>query len=99
MFKGAVAFCARIKGEPVTVPLLESNTNEPDVDKVAIESPNGNEILSTTYLASVATREDGIAIETRVNGCSEPHLLFPRDCHREQPKHGRPIFFAEPSSR
>ena len=33
MFKGAVTFCARIKGEPVMVSFVRVHPNEPDVDK------------------------------------------------------------------
>jgi hypothetical protein len=66
MFKGAVQFRARIKGNGLTFPLFEFNPNEPGVEKVEVESPNGDEILSTVHLASVATQENGIAIATKV---------------------------------
>ena len=59
MFKGTVTFCARIKGNGLTFPLCEFNHGEPGVDKVALIGWNGDEILSTVYLASVETREAG----------------------------------------
>jgi hypothetical protein len=54
MFKVTVKFRARIKGNGLTFPLLEFNPDKPGVDKVEIEGPTGDEILSTVHLASVA---------------------------------------------
>jgi hypothetical protein len=78
MFKGTVKFHARIKGNGLTFPLLEFNPNKPSVDKVAIEGPNGNEILSTVHLASVASSADGIAVATKVHRATMDRISF---CH------------------
>src|SRR5262245_36263134 len=76
MFKGTVTFCARIKGEPVTFPLLEFNPNEPGVDKVEVEGPNGNEIVSSIQFASVASPEDGKTVATKVNTAALNRVSF-----------------------
>ena len=41
MFKGTVSFRGRIKGNGLKVPLRSFNPNEPGVDKVEVEGPNG----------------------------------------------------------
>ncbi len=38
MFKGTVTFCATIKGNGLTFPLVEFNPHEPGIDKVEIEA-------------------------------------------------------------
>jgi hypothetical protein len=76
MFKGTVTFRARIKGNGLTVPLCEFNPNEPGVETVEVESPNGDEFLSTVHLASVATPEDGKAIATKVNTAALNRISF-----------------------
>ncbi len=76
MFKGTVSFHARIKGNGLTVPLCEFNPNEPGVDRVDVEGPNGDEILSTVHLASVATPEDGKAIATKANTAALNRISF-----------------------
>jgi len=73
MFKGTVTFSARIKGNGLKFPLLEFDPKEVGVDKVEVEGPNGDKILSTVHLASVATQEDGNAIATKVNEDSFSH--------------------------
>lgn len=76
MFNGTVKFRARIKGNGLTFPLFEFNPNEPGVDKVEVEGLNGDEILSTVHLASVATHEDGTAIATKVNTAALNRISF-----------------------
>lgn len=76
MFKGTVKFRARIKGNGLTFPLFEFNPNEPGVEKVQVEGPNGDEILSTVHLASVATHRDGKAIATKVNTAALDRISF-----------------------
>jgi hypothetical protein len=53
MFRGTVTFRARIKGNGLTFPLLEFNPHEPGVDRVEVEGPHGDEIVSSVHLASV----------------------------------------------
>ena len=76
MYKGTVKFRTRIKGNGLTFPLFEFNPNEPGVDKVEVEGPNGDEILSTVHLASVASHEDGKAIATKVNTTALNRISF-----------------------
>jgi hypothetical protein len=76
MFKGTVTFRARIKGNGLTVPLCEFYPNEPGVDRVDIEGPHGDEILSTVHIASVATPEDGKAIAAKVNTAALNRIAF-----------------------
>ncbi len=67
MFGGTVTFRAGIKGNGLKFPLFDFNPNETGVDKIELESPNGNEIKTTVHLASVATREDAVAIAAKLN--------------------------------
>jgi hypothetical protein len=76
MFKGTVKFSTRIKGNGLTFPLFEFNPNEGGVDKVEVEGRNGDEILSTVYLASVATHEEGRAISAKVNMAALDRICF-----------------------
>ena len=80
MYTGTVTFSARIKGNGLTFSLIEFNPQEPGVDKVEIEGRNGdrngNEILSTVHLASVATREAGKALATKVNTAALNRISF-----------------------
>ena len=76
MFKGSVKFRARIKGNGLKFPLFEFNPNEHGVDKVEVEGPNGDEILTTIHLASVATHENGRAIATKVNTAALNRISF-----------------------
>ncbi len=78
MFKGIVKFRARIKGNGLKFDLVEFDPKEVGVEKVEVESPNGDEILNTVYLASVATQEDGKAIATKVNTAALNRMSFCR---------------------
>lgn len=76
MFKGTVTFRARIKGNGLTFPLFDFDPNEPGVDRVEVEGRNGDEILSSIHLASVATQKDGEAIATKVNTAALNRISF-----------------------
>ncbi len=76
MLKGTVTFRARIKGNGLTVPVCEFNPHEPGIDKVQVEGPNGDEILTIVRLASVGTAEDGKAIATKVNTSVIDRIAF-----------------------
>jgi hypothetical protein len=78
MFKGTVSFSARIRGNGLTFPLFTFNPSDQGVDKVNIEGPNGEEILSTVHLASIPTRENGISLATEVNTAALNRISF---CH------------------
>jgi hypothetical protein len=78
MFKGTVNFLAKIRGNGMTFPSFDFNPNELGVDKVEIEGPNGDEIRSTVYLASVATQDDGRALAGKVNTAALNRIAF---CH------------------
>jgi len=76
MFDGMVTFVAKIKGNGVTFPLLDFNPNEPGVDRIEIEGPNGDEIRSTIHLRSVATRDDGRALAEKVNTAALDRIAY-----------------------
>jgi hypothetical protein len=78
MLRGIVKFRARIVdiNRGVMFPLCEFNPHEPGVDKVEIEGPNGNEILTAIHLAAVATSDDGIAIATEVHAAALDRISF-----------------------
>jgi hypothetical protein len=76
MYKGTVKFRAKIRGNGLTVPLFAFNPNEPGVDKVELEGPDGEEILTTVHLASVVTREEGMAISTKVHTAALNRISF-----------------------
>jgi len=64
MFRGIVKFRARIveADKGLTIPLFDFNPNEQGIEKVEIEGPDGDEILTAVYLTPVATPEEGISI-------------------------------------
>src|SRR5574341_383602 len=74
--KGTVKFRARIKGNGLKFPLFDFNPNQAGIDKVVAEGPNGNEILSTVHLASVATQQEGEALATQVNIAALDRISF-----------------------
>jgi hypothetical protein len=76
MFTGSVRFGARIKGNGLSFPMAAFNPNEAGVDKVEIEAANGSEIVTTVYLSSVASREEGRALATRVNTAALDRIGF-----------------------
>jgi hypothetical protein len=76
MFKGTVTFRARIKGHGLTVSSCAFNPSEPGVERVEIEGPKGDELLTTVYLASVATREEGKAVATKLNTAALDRIAF-----------------------
>src|SRR5262245_19500195 len=75
MFKGTVTFCARIKGNGLTFPLVEFNPHEPGIDKVESEAVDGEVIRSTVHLA-VQSCEAGIGLATKVNTTALNRLAF-----------------------
>ena len=76
MYTGTVKFQAHIKGNGLKFPLCEFNPGELGVDKVEIECPDGVEIVSTVYIASVATREDGKLLAMKVNTAALNRISF-----------------------
>jgi hypothetical protein len=76
MFNGTVTFRARVKGHGLTVSTCVFNPGEPGVEKVEIEGPKGDELLTTVYLASVTTREEGRALATTVNTAALDRISF-----------------------
>ena len=81
MLQGIVKFRARIveAGKRLTVPLFDFNPNQPGVEKVEIEGPGGNEILTAVYLTSVTTEEAGISIATKVHMAAIDRISFYQD--------------------
>ena len=76
MLRGIVKFRARIVDADVTFPLVEFNPNEPGIEKVEIEGPNGKEILTAVHLNGVASPTDGIAIATKVHIAALDRISF-----------------------
>jgi hypothetical protein len=76
MFKGTVSFIARFKGNGLTFPAVEFDPSEPGVEKVEIERPNGEELLSTVHLRSVATPDEGRAIAAKVITTALDRITF-----------------------
>lgn len=74
MFDGTVNFMAKIKGNGVTFPLFDFNPNQPGVDMVEIEGPNGDELRSTVHLRYVATQDDGRALANCGGGFELNHI-------------------------
>lgn len=79
MYKGTVNFVARIRGNGLMFPLFEFNPSEPNVEKVEIEGPNGDEVRSTVHLASVASHNEGRSLATKVNTEALNRLAFFRN--------------------
>jgi hypothetical protein len=76
MFNGTVDFVATLRGTGLTFPSLDFNPQEPGVAKVVIEGPEGDEIRSTVHLENVASRDDGIALATKVNTAALDRLAY-----------------------
>jgi hypothetical protein len=76
MFKGTVTFRARIKGHGLTVSSCAFNPGEAGVERVEIDGPKGDEFLTTVYLASVRTREEGKALATKVTTAALDRISF-----------------------
>jgi hypothetical protein len=80
MFRGTVSFRAPVKGNGMTFPLVGLNPHAPDVDKIELKCPDGDEITVIVYFNSVETRERGekiaeeLAIST-LNKLSYLHAL------------------------
>jgi hypothetical protein len=79
MFQGTVTFQARIKGNGLRFPLVEFNPGNPGVEKVEIEGPNGDDIRTTVYLASVTSPSAGRALATEVHKATLDRIAFNRD--------------------
>jgi len=78
MLRGIVKFRARIvdaiKG--LSFPSFYFNLNEPAVEKVEIEGPNGSDILTTVHLASIPNSKDGEAIAKGVHLAALDRISF-----------------------
>lgn len=66
MYNGTVTFRAVITSNGLKFPSCEFNPNQASVEKVAIESQSGFEILSTVHLSGVATERVGRALANKV---------------------------------
>ena len=79
MFKGAVTFQARIKGNGRRFPSFEFSPNVSGVDTVEIEAPDGEEIRTTVYLVGVVSSDAGREIATKVNMATLNRICFNYD--------------------
>ena len=72
----------------------------PGVEKVEIEAPNGNEILTTVHINSVDSEETGIAIATKLHIAAMDRIcFFPHGSHRERPRHREQFFSGKSAAR
>jgi len=71
-----VNFHATIKGNGVTFPLFEFNSKELGVDKVEIEAPNGNEILTRVHFVAVASKAEARTRATTVITATLNRIAF-----------------------
>jgi hypothetical protein len=95
MFKGTVNFRAAIKGHGITFTSLDFNPNRPGVDRVTIEAPQGDAILSTVHLDSVPSQEDGrlladSVITSALDRLAYHHGISIEDAYRTR-EHFEPI--------
>lgn len=79
MLRGTVTFRARIRGDGLTFPLCEFDPGQAGVDKVEIEGRNGDKIMRIVHLGSVATKEEGEAIATKVHTAALNRISFHHD--------------------
>jgi len=81
MLRGIVKFRARIVDQEraLTFPSFEFYPTEPGVEKVEIEGPKDNEILSIVHLFGLEDAEDGIAIATKVHTAALDRICFFHD--------------------
>jgi hypothetical protein len=97
MFNGKVEFVAEIKGNGIKFSSFDFNANEPGVDRVHIEAAE-QKINSTVHLASVATREQGVALAEKVNTAALNRLAFLHDLAIEKARSNPPQFSPVDSS-
>jgi hypothetical protein len=76
MFKGAVDFVARIKGDGLEFDSFEFNPNEQGVENIRIEGHKGEEIRSTVHLTAVASENEGRHLAAKVNAAALNRITF-----------------------
>jgi len=76
MFKGTVSLSAGIKGNGLQFAAFDFKPNEPGVDKVTLEGPDGHHLLSTVYFAAVATQDDGEELAAKVTAAALDRLTY-----------------------
>ena len=76
MLKGTVNYEATIKGNGISFPPLEFNPNEPGVDKVEIECPNGDAIRLRVHFTAVASDEKAKGLAAKVGVAAVNRIAF-----------------------
>jgi len=76
MFNGTVSLRAAIKGNGLQFSAFEFNPNEPGIDKVAIEGPLGDYLVSTVHVSSVATQQDGRELAAKTTAAALDRLTY-----------------------
>lgn len=76
MLRGTVRLRAQIKGDGIQFDACEFGTNVHGVEKIILESQDGDEILATVSFAHVATDEDGKSVATNVTSVALDRLSF-----------------------
>jgi hypothetical protein len=55
---------------------FDFNPNEPGVDKVTLEGPNGDHVLSTVHFTAIATQDDGKEVAAKVTAAALDRLTY-----------------------
>jgi hypothetical protein len=66
MNKGEIKFRASIKGNGLKFTPVDFSPGETRIEKIEIESPNGDEIQGTVYIGAVATDEEARTIAAEI---------------------------------
>ena len=76
MFKGTVTLNAAIKGHGLQFPAFDFDPHEPGVEKVVIEGPGGDHVVSTAHFPAVATHDDGKELAAKVTTLALDRLTY-----------------------
>jgi hypothetical protein len=86
MFKGTVSFQATIRGNGLKFDRFEFISSETGVEKVEIEGPNGDEIHTTVFFASVPSRDEGKSLAEKVTTAALDRIAFHHGVVIENPR-------------
>jgi hypothetical protein len=76
MLKGIVNYEATIKGNGISFPSFEFNPNEPSVNKVEIECPNGDAIRLRVHFTAVVSAEKAKELAEKVSLAALNRIAF-----------------------
>jgi hypothetical protein len=81
------------QGTHYHVSRLEFTPSEPNIEKVTIEGPNGEDIRATVHIASVASADDGMKLAEKVFLAAVDWIVFRYDVAIENIQLSRPQFY------